>query len=122
MWMNITPNYSESIVLAVSISTLPATKIATYLLPIPGKNNQIGNINNNINISDSDKYRCNYNYKFPNIDIISPESYFGQNTPSTLAAYYKHAEIVSLLINHPNMTKNGINIYETIRQMNQLRM
>ena len=32
-----------------------------------------------------------------------------KDTPLTIASYFKHVEIVSLLLNHPNMTKNGIN-------------
>ena len=90
-----------------------AKKMAIYLLaPVNyGYNSNCGV--KNIKANEERISKSNYNYNFPTIDINSREftysSRFGQDTPLTLAAFYKHDDIVSLLLNHANMTKNGIN-------------
>ena len=48
-------------------------------------------------------------YNFPKIDVTSVKHSDYNDTPLTIASYFKRVEIVSLLLNHPNMTKNGIN-------------
>ena len=81
---------------ASEVST--STKIAKYLLaPIQIKDKHNGNI-----------------ISFPNIDIHSVNLHGScmntrKDTPLGHASYHRHVEIVSLLINHPNMTKDGIN-------------
>ena len=40
---------------------------------------------------------------------MTPKVWESQYTPLLLAAHCNRVEMVSLLINHPNMTKSGIN-------------
>ena len=50
------------------------------------------------------------NKTFKDIDVlVVDEHYYDKNTPLTVAAWKKHAQIVELLINHPNMTTMGMN-------------
>ena len=83
------------------VITASAIKIANYLL---------ARVNIVVNVDDDHKKNeiTNDNYHFPKIDIGQGSS-SNQDTPLTRAAYFKDVEIVSLLLNHPNMTKNGIN-------------
>ena len=48
-------------------------------------------------------------YNYTKIDVFYGYREDTRWYPLGLAAYHKHVEIVSLLIKHPNMTKNGIN-------------
>ena len=101
------PDLARSSSILFGVIIYGAIKIATYLLA-PVAVNKAND--DHIYIKDKnniDKY--NYNYNFPNIDILTPESSKTKDTPLTLAAHCKRVEIVSLLINHPNMTKDGIN-------------
>lgn len=72
-----------------------ASKIAAFIL-------------GNVNEMDDKK---DYNYNFPkiNLDISIDEAYWSTNTLLTYACSSKFVEIVSLLVNHPNMTKELIN-------------
>ena len=118
---------SKSILFAVVTSNPPAMKIANYLLapveiaiPIDDdkkKNNRSTDINvnnTNYNTANSDTKNSNIetqmHYNFPNIDVSSAGStYNDMYTPLTIASHRKHVEIVSLLLNHPNMTKSELN-------------
>ena len=117
------PFESKSILFIVITSKPPAIQIANYLLApvemvIPWQINDHdqdhdeNNINTHLKSLHNEKLKnlkiekC---YNFPKIDVSSPEDTPMGDTPLTIASYYKHVEIVSLLINHPNMTKNGIN-------------
>ena len=92
------PNLVGSNSILFGVIAFGAIKIARYLLA-PVENYK----------QNDDQIKDSNNYNFANIDIVTFESSLTKHTPLTLAAYYKRVEIVSLLINHPNMTKNGIN-------------
>ena len=111
---------SKSILFTVITSKPPAMQIANYLLaPVeivsPILINDESNIDDttDINSNNNNNEKQNPNietyYNFAKIDVTSPEYTFSEDTPLTMASHYKHVEIVSLLIKHPNMTKNGIN-------------
>lgn len=59
--------------------------------------------------TDRDKGSTIDIYHFPNIDILTPTDDITKGTFVTCAAYYKQSKILSLLVNHPSMTKNMIN-------------
>ena len=102
-------SYNQSVnkkyILSV-IVTDGATKIAQFVLgpklvhDRDGKPDIDSNINSNIN-----------SYNFANIDLSISNS--DGLTVLILACSYKENEIVSLLINHPNMTKKLINDHES---------
>ena len=79
-----------------------STEICKYLLmPIASDNN------NNNKDGTKKKYR--------DIDIMTRQNtraQFVTDTPLTQSAWLKQTEIVSLLLQHPNMTKDGINTGE----------
>ena len=60
-------------------------------------------------IEKKDEYMYTYSYNFPNIDVIGSKKRLYGDTFLTLATFHQEPDIVSLLINHPNMTKSGIN-------------
>ena len=75
-----------------------ANKIARHLLaPVKNQENIKG------------KNTQNYDFSSKNINIHTRDALLAEDTPLTFAADCKRVEIVSLLINHPNMTKRGIN-------------
>ena len=111
---------SKSILFTVITSKPPAMRIANYLLaPVeivsPILINDESNIDDttDINSNNNNNEKQNPNietyYNFAKIDVTSPEYTFSKDRPLTMASHYKHVEIVSLLMKHPNMTKNGIN-------------
>lgn len=86
-------------VLMYVIST-NAIKIAKYLLESKKSSNTL----------DSNYSNSNCKLVFDNIDVSSRlGNIMAGNTPLTLAVEQDHVDIVSLLINNPNMTKSGMN-------------
>ena len=57
------------------------------------------------------KYLMQYD-KFPNIDLSCVDGR-QQDTALILACWHRKTKIVSLLLNHPNMTKKIINMIDT---------
>ena len=93
------PAGSSSQTILMNVVRNGAKKVARYLLA-PVKTDSDDN-------DDDDKHK--YKYNFDNIDVTSAAKGSAHDTPLTYAAYCKHVEIVSLLINHKNMTQNGMN-------------
>ena len=94
-----------------------ALEIAKYLLSGKADSDNINiKIANNSVKKKNNHNNYNFNFNFPNIDIDTREESMFEDTPLTLAAYYKRVEIVSLLINHPNMTQELINYGDYIGQ------
>ena len=84
-----------------------ANKIARYILaPVTA-----GVVSeNNMDNKDGDySYSYSYSYNFPNIDITSSRSRLPEDMLLIYAVRNGCDEIVSLLLNHPNMTKECIN-------------
>ena len=78
-----------------------ALKIGTFIL---GKIKTNACENDDTNISDTKKNSYNFENIDLNIDLKKT-----QDTLLTYAAYYRYSKMISLLINHPNMTKKLIN-------------
>ena len=84
-----------------AIVTEGATKIATFVL---------GSHDEKLGYDDEVKPdNNNHNYNFANIDLNISIGHFNDDTVLTVASFQRWVKIVSLLINHPNMTKELIN-------------